>query len=732
MSRPIHSIIALAAALLFSLPSCRVENFGTDDLEKTTISFSSSSIVVAVGGTAANAATASSGATLTYISGDESIATVNKSNGTVTGVKTGSTTITATSAATDVYASASASYTVTVVASSDGTVTTVTFEYATLSLKPGDTSLNPATATSGAAVSYSCSNTAVATVGDDGLVTALSDGTAYITATAEAANGYTAASANCRVTVKGADDTGSSDIDPHNASDEVSTFIPDGTVNVVFSSGGVEVGGDTGLISYTTDGASVTVTNGDESAIKYVLSGSSSNGFFKLYSGRKQLIELSGLNLTNPSGAAINNQSGKRTYVVLTGKNSLSDGSRYTLTPEGEDEKAAFFSEGQLCFSGTGSLEVNATGKAAITSDDYLRFLGGTVIARSGSGHALRGKDAVIVSAGTITAECSADMKKAISTDGFYQQDGGTVTLNSSGSAAYDSEDGDYSGAACIKADGNFIMNDGVLTCTATGQGGKGISCDGTGYFNGGTITAKATGSDFTKGSVHPKAIKCDGPIVVTGGEVNVSSSRHEAMTTDGTWTQSGGMVIANAYDDAVNSASSMKISGGYLFGHGTNNDGIDANSSIEISGGIVIGVGANGAETGIDSVEGTYVTVNGGYVLSQGGSIGPFNTTNSKAYVTFSASAGTKFALQDGGDFIVAYTVQSGGTNIILFTPGLKSGSSYDAYTGVSYTPQYFGCFSTDGISGGSKATSLTASSSSTGGGMGGGPGGGPGGGRR
>ena len=608
--------------------------------------------------------------------------------------------------------------------------TTVSFEYATLSLKVGGTSLNPATASSGATVTYSSSDESVATVDGSGLVTGISVGTAYISASAPSVDGYAAASATCRVRVKNQEDgADTGDVDPFNSSDEVSTFTPEGTVHVEYSSDGVSLSGDLDHITYTADGAGLTVTNKDSVAIKYVLTGSSSNGFFKLYSGKKQLLELSSLTLANPYGAAINNQSGKRTYVVLTGASSLSDGSSYTLTPSDEDEKAAFFSEGQLCFSGSGSLTVAAKGKAGITSDDYIRFLGGEVSVTSAAGHGIRGKDAVIVSEGTVSSKSSADMKKAVSTDGFYQQDGGTVTLECSGSAAYDSDDGDYSGSACIKADGDFVMNDGVLTCTASGSGGKGISCDGDAYFNGGVIDAKATGSDYTKGSVHPKAIKCDGDIEVTGGDITVSSSHHEAMTTDGTWTQSGGTVKADAYDDAVNSASTMTITGGCLYGHGTNNDGIDANSAIYISGGIVIGVGTRAPETGIDSVEGTTVTVSGGYVISQGGDAGSFAFSNDMACVSTTLSSGTKIALYDGSKFLMAYEVPSGGTTAVIITPDLKSGSSYTLYKGVSFTPQYFGCFALDGISGGSSSGSLTASSSSIGGGAGG-PGGGPGGG--
>ena len=374
------------------------------------------------------------------------------------------------------------------------------------------------------------------------------------------------------------------EVDPYNASDEVSTFTPEGTVNVVFSQGTVVLDGDLDHITYTADGAHLTVINKDTVAIKYVLSGSSSDGFFKLYSEKKQLLELSSLSLTNPAGAA------------------------------------------------------------------------------------------------------------------------------------------------CIKADGDFVMNGGVLTCTATGSGGKGISCDGTGFFNGGTVNASAAGTDFTKGSVHPKAIKCDGDIEVTGGEITVSSNRHEAMTTGGAWNQSGGSVIADAYDDAVNSAGTMTITGGCLYGHGTNNDGIDANAAIYISGGIVIGVGAKAPETGIDSVEGTTVTVSGGYVISQGGDAGSFSFSNDMACVSTTLSSGTKIALYDGSKFLMAYAVPSGGTSARIITPDLKSGSSYTLYKGVSFTPQYLGCFAVEGISGGSASGTLSASSASSGGGPGGG-GHGPGG---
>ena len=92
-------------------------------------------------------------------------------------------------------------------------------------------------------------------------------------------------------------------------------------------------------------------------------------------------------------GLAETPNKGKRVDLVLDGNNTLADGATYSLTPEGEDEKAVVFSEGQIVVSGSGALTVNATGKAGITSDDWVQLAAGTVNISSTAGHGVRGKD---------------------------------------------------------------------------------------------------------------------------------------------------------------------------------------------------------------------------------------------------------------------------------------------------------------------------------------------------
>ena len=104
-----------------------------------------------------------------------------------------------------------------------------------------------------------------------------------------------------------------------NEGDDVSNTEFSGTITITYSESGAAVSGDElGYVSVS--GNNVTVNNTGTDNIIYVLQGSTSNGYFKLYSTKKQEILLGGVYITNPNGAAINNQSGKRMPVTMCGK----------------------------------------------------------------------------------------------------------------------------------------------------------------------------------------------------------------------------------------------------------------------------------------------------------------------------------------------------------------------------------------------------------------------------
>ena len=549
----------------------------------------------------------------------------------------------------------------------------------------------------------------------------------------------------------GGDDVnpGTSDVDVDDettSDDNIANTTFDGTISITFSESGATVSGSVDGVSVEKSGARVTVTNSGSNCVTYVLSGSSSDGCFKLYSSKKQAIKLSGLNLVNSRGSAINNQSKKRTFVVLEGSNTLGDGSvdsdgNYADETSDEDMKAAFFSEGQLIFSGSGSLSVTAVGKAGITSDDYVRFMTGpSVSVNSSKGHGVRGKDAIIVSGGTVgvTLGSGATGKKCFTTDSLIFISGGVTTLSNAASAG--TVDGELTGAACIKADQKFVMQAGTLNLTATGKGCKGINCDADGFFEGGTLTAKVTGANYgssngwgsSSNSVSSKGLKFDGSLSFSGCDLVVSSSSHEAIEAKSAISISGGTISATSGDDAINSGSTMTISGGVVYAYSTGNDGLDSNGNLYIKDGTVYAIGKGSPEVGIDAnTEQRYkFYLQGGNVIAIGGV--ESGSSVSQAVISTSWTRSTTYSLCDGDEVLFSFKAPaSGGTTLFMSAPSLESGSSYSLVKGpeLSGAVTYFdGTISLGGTVSGGTSTSVKASaysSSSSGGGGGGGGGG-------
>lgn len=532
-----------------------------------------------------------------------------------------------------------------------------------------------------------------------------------------------------------------------NDDDYIENTTFDKTITVTFSqSGNASVSGDeSGIVSI--NGNDVIATNNTDLVIKYVLTGETSDGFFKLYSTKKQAIVLNSVSITNPDGAAINNQSKKRTFIVLNDgtKNYLTDGANYSDATDSEDMKGCFFSEGQLIFSGSGYLEVDANCKAGIRSDDYVRTMPkANIWVDASSGNGIRGNEAVILTGGVVNINVTGTADKGISTDGEVRIEGGRTTIFTSGGYEYDSDENDYSACSGIKADSVININGGELNIKSTGTGGKGLNCDDEININDGVVRIITTGKrqKDSKGSVSPKGIKADGKINVSGGQTQVrlegTGDGTEGIESKSEIHIEAGTVESYSYDDAINSAGNLYIDGGYVYARSYNNDAIDANKNLYINGGVVIAEGAGQPECGLDAAEQYKAYINGGTVIAIGGGMQAIDSSSKQASIAISASMGMKVGILDGSKAILAYTTPSSncGTALMISSPSFKSGSSYTLRAGceVSGGTSFYSLTTGCTIGSGSQSVDVTAStavSGSMGGGMGGGGNMGGGGGR-
>ena len=513
------------------------------------------------------------------------------------------------------------------------------------------------------------------------------------------------------------------------------------TVSIVYADNEATVSTLPDGVEATVDGAGV-IINSTIAGVAYELKGSSSNGYFKIYSEKKFHLTLNGVSLTNPTGAAINIQSGKRVFVTLADgtSNSLVDGTSYN-TPDDEDEKGTFFSEGQLVFNGKGSLEVTGNKKHGIVSDDYIRFRTGTnIYITASNGHGIKANDYVAIGGGVLNIEVSGTAKKGISSDGYVLVSGGRTTILTSGDGEYDEDEDDVSGAAGIKADLYFQMEGGQLNIKSTGAGGKGINTDGEIIINDGDIQVITTGQTFTYSSdldSKAKGIKSDTDVTVNGGTIKIKATGgegSEGLEAKGVMNINGGEIEIATYDDCINSAGDMYLNGGYIYAFATNNDAIDSNGDLYIKGGVIVALGASGAECAIDAAEGKNIYITGGTVVGVGGSNASYPaSSSSQMSIAFQASVstGSTLTVADGSDAILSFTIKRGYQSglYLISSPDFKNGTSYTVYSGSSVAgDDWHGLYTEPSVSNvGTELGSVTAQATAGGNSMGGMQGGRP-----
>lgn len=305
---------------------------------------------------------------------------------------------------------------------------------------------------------------------------------------------------------------------------ENSTFSR--TVTIVFDGDTASVTTQASGISATIDGAHVTITT-TRKGVNYVVRGTTADGGLKIYSRRKFMLTLDGADITNTTGAAINNQCGKSMYMVLADgtSNSLADGSDY-LTPAGEDEKGALFSEGQIIFSGKGTLDVTAVGRNGIASDDYIVFRPGVVVGvDAASRNCIKANDGVTIRGGVLNLMSSAQGGKGINSEAFIHIGGGRLTAITTGGAT--AADADTIGVAALKCDSDLVVTGGEVRLKCSGDGAKGINANGSLMVTGGQLTIEATG---TANLASPKGIKADGTATFSGGETYAYSANAQPL----------------------------------------------------------------------------------------------------------------------------------------------------------------------------------------------------------
>lgn len=498
----------------------------------------------------------------------------------------------------------------------------------------------------------------------------------------------------------------------------------DNTVAVQYAAEGATVvvaGNVARYVDVSVDGGHVSIVQSDQVSeatcgeITYVLKGECADGSLSLTGSYKSTIELQGLSLTNPAGAALDIQNGKR--IGLSAKN----GTVNTLADGSGSQKGAIDCKGHLELKGKGELNVKGSKSHAIYAKEYVEIKNLTLnitgakkdgincaqyfMMESGSVSIVNtGDDGIqvsykddadreaedtgtfIITGGSLSVAITADAAKCVKADADIEVKGGDINLTSSANGIWDSAKLKTKASACMGADGNATISGGNITLTATGSGGKGISCDGVFTSDGGKLTIATTGGMlvYSNGSLNhnytssadriasdykssAKGIKADAGVVINDGEIYVTTATNnaEGIESKSELDINGGTIFVKAYDDGINSSSDFRVSGGDLTVISIVGDGLDSNGNLTISGGYIRTMGSGGAEMGLDAAteEGKAVYITGGTIFAFGGSnTYPNKSGSTQAFVkaTGSIKADTEVAVKSGSETLASFTVPS------------------------------------------------------------------------
>ena len=387
-------------------------------------------------------------------------------------------------------------------------------------------------------------------------------------------------------------------------------------------------------VSITCQEANVVVQSTVNYTVRYILTGATSNGSLKIYSDTQFELIMNGVDIVNSNDPALNIQSGKKaTLTLIEGtSNRLAGGIGFVSEGGSEKMKAAFYSRGQIVFSGEGRLTVISRYRHAICSDDYIRINGGIITIPLSANDGLHANDYIEINDGTIkinamgdgldsegyvmisggsikitttgdkshgikseteitiqsTGEIDitveGDASKAIRSKGNMLISQGTLNITTSGDACFDEEEAETSSNSGIRSKGNLIISGGNTVINSSGSGGKGISVDGDLTINNGEIAVTVTGEVYRQSNdnTKAKAIKNDGDMTINGGWIYADSKTDHAFDTKGSLTISGGTVIGISRDlskKGFECAKTFSITGGTLVGIGGSSGSPTANA---------------------------------------------------------------------------------------------------------------------------------------------------------
>lgn len=296
-------------------------------------------------------------------------------------------------------------------------------------------------------------------------------------------------------------------------------------------------------VSVSVDGANVTVDNANTTTeLSFELTGSTTSGSF-VYNGEyKTTIVLNGVSITNPKGAAIDIECGKRIAMELA-KGTVNN----LVDCANGKQKAALYCKGHLEIDKKGTLNVTGNTKHAISAKEYVQLKKSTGIINilGSKGDGIHCGQYFVAGGFTLNiSNVAGDGIQAEYTgDEDYDEDfddgdiiiqGGTLNIDVTAPSS-----------AALKCDSTLTIDDTKsapeITITTSGNGDKGLKAGGNIRVKAGKIDITQTGTYALEDGDYKyvTAISSDKDVNITGGTITINNTAEagRGIVADGTVT---------------------------------------------------------------------------------------------------------------------------------------------------------------------------------------------------
>lgn len=283
----------------------------------------------------------------------------------------------------------------------------------------------------------------------------------------------------------------------------------------------------------TVSEAKVSITSLSSANITYCLSGTANPGRFEIESTTTPTIQLNGVNLTNPTGKAMDLtcNAGIIMEIVDGTENSLADSAE-------SDKKAALMCNSDLLVQGNGTLNVTSLVKHPIKVKGICTINSGNFVITSDveDVNGFSADSTLVINGGSLDITVNGNISKGIKCDDNLTINGGDISIVAAGSTVLEVVNNQNVPSYCtaIKCDNDIIITGGSLNITlpTTNHGGKSISADNNLTISGGTFDiltqgdgAAYTVSGNTKDAYTSSCLKSDGNMVISAGDFTLRST---------------------------------------------------------------------------------------------------------------------------------------------------------------------------------------------------------------